>query len=438
MSTISKDSLIFTPSLDTFAETREGRPLTVISGPNNSGKSLVLKWLKRRFGRDTYLIGTNRFYHVYHFSTGVRDPRQLDNFENQFNQSFSQDEYNHEQNFYDLNSVIGALGDKKRDALFKLCGELIGSTFQLKRLEDDNELSARYIDMDGQNLSVGSTGTRLLMTILGICMDERYQRILIDEPELGLGPRVQQELCALLEDNKRRAEYFPHLKQIFISTHSHLFLSRMSMNDNFVVTKTGVNIALKQVELMSDFHRLQFNLLGNSLESMFFPSAIVVVEGKTDYEYLERILALKFPGRRITVIPANGDVKRVVFGLSGAFGEITKSPFRQRLFVVLDSVHQRGLSAELQAMGVHAEHVICWDKNGIEYVYPATLMASVFACDAAQIASVVMEGDVLKLNGIEKKKNDLKDEILKALDSTTELPEELRTKLLKPIEDAIG
>ncbi len=48
----------------------------------------------------------------------------------------------------------------------------------------------RYVDMDGQNLSVGSTGTRLLMTILGLCMDPAFESILIDEPELGLGPKI--------------------------------------------------------------------------------------------------------------------------------------------------------------------------------------------------------------------------------------------------------
>jgi hypothetical protein len=46
----------------------------------------------------------------------------------------------------------------------------------------------RYIDVAGQNLSVGSTGIRLLVTVLGLCMDEVFHTILIDEPELGLGP----------------------------------------------------------------------------------------------------------------------------------------------------------------------------------------------------------------------------------------------------------
>jgi predicted ATPase len=116
---------------------------------------------------------------------------------------------------------------------------LIGSTFDLKRRDEDNELSPRYVDMDGQNLSVGSTGTRLLMTLLGLCMDEQFDVMLVDEPELGLSPRVQGELSRFFADKERRDQYFPHLKGIFVATHSHIFLDRSNIGNNFTVSKAG-------------------------------------------------------------------------------------------------------------------------------------------------------------------------------------------------------
>lgn len=437
MSSISKSDLVFQPSLSDFSTQRADKTLTVLAGANNSGKSLVLKWLKHTLGRVAYMVGTNRFYHVYHFSTGIRDPNQVDHFESQFNSQFYQEQYNYEQNFLDLNSIIVGLSNKQRAALFDLCSQLIGSTFSLKKVDEENELSNRYIDMDGQNLSVGSTGTRLLMTILGICMDDRYSSVLIDEPELGLGPRVQQSLSSFLQDTVERKKCFPHLNRVFLATHSHLFLSRDDISNNFIVSKDGKNIHLTQVASISDFHRLQFNLLGNSLEAMFFPSIIVVVEGKTDHEYIERVLQLKFPGRRITVIPSGGDVKRKVAGLREAFGDLMKSPFRSRLFVVLDKVHQPGLVAELQEMGVPSDNVVRWEKNGIEYVYPGSLLMSVFACGESQLQTLSIVGEVIQLNGISKTKNALKDEILKGLDSNTPLPNELETKLLAKVAVAI-
>ena len=104
MEKITKSELVFNPPLDSFSDERKERPLTVFSGANNSGKSLVLKWLKQKLGKGSYMIGTNRFYHVYHFSTGVRDPNQAENFEQQFQGNFHQEEFNYEHNIYDLNS----------------------------------------------------------------------------------------------------------------------------------------------------------------------------------------------------------------------------------------------------------------------------------------------------------------------------------------------
>jgi predicted ATP-dependent endonuclease of OLD family len=282
-----KQDIVFNPPIPQFNAARLGRPLTSIAGANNTGKSLVLKYLKQQLGRTAYLIGPNRFYHVYHFSSTLRDPNEVDQFENQFNQTFSQDQHNHEQNFFDLNRIISGLKNKRRSELFDLCGNLLNCSLAMKRVDEDNDLSVSYIDMDGQNVAVGSTGTRLLMTMLGICMDDRFSAILIDEPELGLSPKVQQSLMSFLTDPVERAKYFPHLASVFVATHSHLFLNRTDIESNFVVSKHAKNVILSQIKTIGEFHRLQFNLLGNSLEAMFLPSAIVITEGKTDAEYID-------------------------------------------------------------------------------------------------------------------------------------------------------
>ena len=436
-SVTSKAELIFNPSLQLFAQARNDAPLTVLSGGNNSGKSLTLKWLKSALGRTAYMIGTNRFYHVYHFSSGIRDPSQLDQFENQFQSNFNQENYNHEQNPFDLNQVIIGLSDKKRSELFDLCGKLIGNTFSMKKVDSQNDLSPRYIDMDGQNLSVGSTGTRLLMTILGICMDERFETILIDEPELGLSPRVQQMLATFFDDSDARSRIFPHLSRIYLATHSHLMLSRRDITSNYIVAKNAATISIQRVKNIGEFHRLQFNLLGNSLESMYFPSAIVVVEGKTDHLYLDRVLQLKFPEKRIAVVHSGGDVKKKVHSLRETLGELDKSPLRARVFVVLDSVHQPGLRDELTRLGVLPDNVVTWSENGIEYVYPPKIMAGIFCSSAEDLRSLSLVGDRISLNDITKTKNELANLIVSALRDDSELPAELVQKLIEPVFAAI-
>lgn len=413
---LKKGDLEFIPSLQLFSNSRTEQPLTVLAGGNNTGKSLTLKYLKKTLGKFAYFVGTNRFYHVYHFSTGIREPHELENFESTFNSNFEQEQYNYEQNVFDLSKIIIGLTDVRRAALFALCGELIGNRFTMKKVDEENDLSPRYIDMDGQNLSVGSTGSRLLMTLLGLCMDDRFSSILIDEPELGLSPRVQQALSNFFQNSEEREKYFPHLKRVYIATHSHIFLARRDITSNYVVVKDGKRIQLNRIQDINSFHRLQFNLLGNDLESMFFPSAIVVVEGKTDHSYIDRVIQLRMPDRRVAVIHAGGDIKRKIYGLREAFGDLEKSPFRSRLFVVLDKIHQPGLTEELVRLGVLGENVVIWSRNGIEYFYPASILMTIFSCDSDALSDLPIVGDVIEFNGVKKTKNELSQARLSTAD----------------------
>ena len=133
-----------------------------------------------------------------------------------------------------------------------------------------------------------------------------------------------------------------------------------------------------------------------------------------------------------------GDVKKKVHGLREAFGDLDKSPFRPRLFVVLDKVHQPGLSDELTRLGVIAQNIFIWPRNGIEFYYPASILARVFACSRDQLQNLNVNGDVVCLHGISKTKNDLVNEVLRHMDISTEIPEELNSRFLKPLADAIA
>ena len=433
-----RGGLTFAPTLEEFAKERAPSPVTVLSGGNNSGKSLVLKWLKHTMGKTAYMVGTNRFYHVYHFSTALRDPNELDSFENQFQSNIWSEQFNYDQNYIDLNRIIVGLSDSLRLSLFELCGKLIGSSFTLQKVQPDNELSVRYIDVDGQNLSVASTGTRLLMTILGICMDDRFKTLLIDEPELGLSPRVQTALATFLQDPLERPKFFPHLKQVILATHSHLFLHRNDLPSNYVVNKDGSHITLSRVQSIGDFHRLQFNLLGNSLEGLFLPSSVVYVEGETDQDYLERVFALRFSGRNVVVVRSGGDPKQKLHSLRETLGDLQKSPLRDRLFVVVDSAHAKGLQEELVQMGLLSENFVAWSRNGVEYLYPEQIMREIFACGESELAGLTINDDVVALNGIEKRKKDLCQEVTRRVDTNTVLPPELENKLLVKVAKAIG
>jgi len=431
-------SLIFDPNLSEFLQSRDNSYYTTLSGGNNSGKSVILKNMKMRLGRRAYMAGPQRFYHVFELSTQRWNLQDYDSWDHQFRHQFSHEETNTEHNFIDLGRVLGSLKDKKREQLFSICSTLIGGKFSLKRRDSDNELSPRYVDMDGQNLAVGSTGTRLLMTLLGLCMDEQFDVMLIDEPELGLSPRVQSALALFLADKKQRDIYFPHLKSIFVSTHSHAFLDRNNIENNFIISKSNKKVSIRQVDSVGALHDLQFNMLGNSLENLFLPSAFIICEGKTDKPFIERLVQLRHPGRKILVIEGQGDVKRVFRSLTQSLGDIYKSPFRSRTFLILDSIHTKGTKQDLVDMGALENNVVVWDKNGIEYVYPPRALSSVFGCAEEDLYKISILSDEVSHNGITKRKSDLCREILSYMTPQDTQAAELEEKLLKPLSESIG
>ena len=432
-------STTFEPPFPQIVGQLTQRHYAAICGPNNSGKSYILKQLKSHLGRAAYFVGPARFYHVSQIGTSMKNPQEYAQIENTFNQNLQNPDFNYETNVYGLERIIANLSNTKRDKLFQICSSLLGNHFSMLKYEEDNDLSPRYIDMDGQNISIGSSGTRMLMTLIGLCMDENFNYLLIDEPELGLGPKIQLEIGRFLANREARSTNFPHLASIYVATHSHLFLDRKEIRNNFAVQKAVDVISFEEIDTISRLHELQFNLLGNSLESLFLPGGFIFVEGKTDQPFIDKIIRLRFPDRNIVVTPCNGDVKRRLYPLKESLGDIYKTPFRGRTFVVLDSVVPNpSLRSELVSMGILEENIISWARNGIEYVYPINILGSVFGHDPDTVLKdMAISGDDVSLNGVIRRKAALSEEVCASLNASTPLPEELEEKLLGPVAKAL-
>ncbi len=373
---ITRPAIVFHPTTQEFFQQRSQEQLTVLSGPNNSGKSYLLKSLCNAAPDTPHFFGCNRFFSLRQLSTAeVSSSCAKDvgtNFKNHFfhpNESNRAD--NTETNFHDLEQILRGLTNSQRETLFNLFNELIGNTISLKHTTHDNEMTPLYVDVDGESLQFGSTGTRLLLTLLGTCFDTRFKYLFLDEPELGLSPRIQSVIGRFFTDATERQKYMPHLKGIYVATHSHLFLDRRQIKNNFIVAKNGKTISSEQVESISQFHQLQFALLGNDLESIFMPSGIVIVEGKTEQQFLRKLLSIRLPDRKITVVLAgvggDGELEKKLHTLREAFGDLERSPYHTRMFLLFDQTNSAKMK-RIIGKGVHADNVIVWSKNGIEFV----------------------------------------------------------------------
>lgn len=259
-SSISRLPIEFSPDIETLFASREEQFATIFCGPNNCGKTLLLKQLYTHAGEGSYLVSCNRFSHIDVLNTRQQEEAQYRNYYNNFVQNWYTVKQNTEDTEFKLEQAITGLRNTQRAHLFAICRDILGSEFSLKRTQPDNDFSPFYVEMDRQNLRYGSTGTRLLLTLLGTILNEQFQTLLIDEPEIGLSPKSQSAVANLLFDLDNRTRYWPHLQRVYIATHSHLFLDRRAIGNNYLVQRMGTKVTTRPVQSMSEFHQVQFNM----------------------------------------------------------------------------------------------------------------------------------------------------------------------------------
>ena len=399
----------FDPEIEALIVSRKDCPSTVFSGPNNSGKSLILKQMVSAFDHHTCLLTCNRYSPIDVINTqpahGSDERKQhYDMIVNQLESG----QYHDDQNPRQLEQLIRGLTDVQQDRLLALAGELLDSKIQMLRTDSTRErMSPWYVDINGQSLKYASSGTRLLFMLLGHLFDEYFQIALVDEPEIGLSPKIQAALARTLYDAEIRRKYFPHLKQVFVATHSHLFLDRAVLSNNYIVEKSGDVVATRPVASTAELHDLQFRMLGNDLDHLYMPAAIVVVEGQCD-TFMSRLFTLHIPNRRVSMVVSHGDgrIPEKVQTLSEGFGELTTSPYRSRLFVILDARYNVKKSA-LERQGVLPDNVHVWTKNGIEWYYPKNHVAAAFKCSEADLTGVDLGQERITVKAITHTKAEL-------------------------------
>lgn len=430
---LSRFNVEFDPEIEFLVASRNGCPSTIFSGPNNSGKSLILKNMLSALGHRACLLTCNRYspIDVINSQPGYGSDERKQHYSMIVNQLES-GQYHDDQNPRQLEQLIRGLTDVQQDRLLALTGELLGSKIQMLRTDSTRErMSPWYVDIDGQSLKYASSGTRLLFMLLGHLFDEYFDVALVDEPEIGLSPKIQAALARALYDAEVRKKNFPHLKQVFVVTHSHLFLDREVLSNNYVVEKSGDVVTTRRVDSTAELHELQFRMLGNDLDHLYMPAAVVVVEGPCD-TFMSRLFTLHIPTRRVSIVVSHGDgrIPEKVQTLSEGFGDLAMSPYRPRLFVVLDAKYNVKKSA-LERQGVFPDNIQVWTKNGIEWYYPKKLVAAAFKCSEAELDGVDLGREPITVKEISYTKFELAKFVIPRVTREDSLDPELNTFLDK-------
>jgi hypothetical protein len=353
---------------------------------------------------------------------------------NEFISQWNQQHQNIDNSPVNLQQAIAELSDDQRNTLIEIIDILLGVRLEIRHTVLGNSMSQQYISVGGHNISYTSSGFRLIATLVTSLLGTEYDTYLIDEPELGISPEAQGVLADFLFDRAHRERYFPHIKTLVFATHSTVFLDRRVIGNNYTVEKVGDEISVRSVETLAELNRVHFFLLGNRFETLYLPSAILLVEGKCDQKFIERCLALKFPNSQLSVISANSDnrIKEVLAIARGILTDLQRSPYRDRIFVVLDSMHSATLPQQLHEMGVPLSNVIKWPLNGIEYYYPPTILDSIYGAGGA----LEIDGDRVSRNGLTYSKSELVDKVVAGLTPSTPLHEQFQSLLLSRMPQA--
>lgn len=434
--TTTFSNLTFAPNINELVPPGTCGTRNIFTGTNNCGKSAYLKQTIDQSGK--LYIGVNRFYSFHHLSFYNEDVNEIANMFNNLQNTKRQAFQNFEGAFFNANTALTRLTNDRRAILFATFTKLFGQEIKVRAENPNNEFSNRYVSVDGDSLSITSSGTRLFLGLLAALMDERFSLVAIDEPELGLSPPLQRRLSDVIMKPEFSDTLFPHKPNVVLSTHSHLFLDKSAPENNWIVSRCGTAISARRCSGLSELHDIQLRLLGNDLGELFLPHAVVFVEGETDKMYLDQVFRRRSPGMKIVTQDCGGDIAQRLNFWAQSIGDIQISPYRERTFAVYDKVEQAGLDRVCARLGLPDENKVKWSGNGIEYMYPSQVLKEIYRDSKASAESLKIVGDYVSYGTISYKKMELCRLVCDRLTDSTEYPQELETKLLSVLRGLQG
>jgi len=409
---------------------------SVLIGRNNCGKSYLLKSLTQQWGQNASYLGPARYQNFNLLGYFTPNRNRKNQKWNEFQNLWNQNQQNIDNSPVNLQQAIAELSDDLRARLKEIIKALLGVDLEIRLTVESNSMSQKYISCGGHNISYTSSGFRLITTLVTSLLDPDYDTVLIDEPELGISPEAQGLLADFLFDRSHRAKYFPHIKTLVFATHSTIFLDRAHISNNYTVEKAGDVISVRQVDSQAAFNRIHFFLLGNRFETLYLPSFIVLVEGKTDHAFISKVLTERYPSHQFSIINAASDsrIKEILNVARTLLSDIQRSPYRERIVAVIDAVHGAGLKQSLMSMGLPEENIVIWSRNGIEFVYPPTVLDAIFGAGG----ELTISGDVVSRNSLAYTKAELAEKVCAKTTAGTEMYAEFNDRFLSLVQRRVG
>ncbi len=251
-------------------------------------------------------------------STIIESDLRYKKFRTKFEELFSDDESS-------VRQKLNEVGDKVEVYLTKQFPEGAKVRFHVENPAFDDLLKNFTTEIDDgvvTNAEEKGDGMQraVMLSIIQAYVDFRRANanlkrflFLIDEAELHLHPSAQRALKGALLSIAERGE------QVFINTHSSVFVTD-SQEDNIVFKAEKINkkTSINKVE-SPDLRDVIYELLGGSPADLLMPLNFLIVEGKSEYEFL-KIVMKRFYGlesKGVQIIFSGGDITEQEGSLHG-------------------------------------------------------------------------------------------------------------------------
>jgi len=347
---------------------------SVLVGRNDSGKTTLLQFaFKSLFGSSE--IENNNFCLISHDRQYVAPTTQPPSTLTQYNSELFQV-------CRDNPKPSNGPQGPNTDSLYTL---LLHNSDFMSQTQKINEYLIRLgfepiILREAQRVKVGNidihlhgAGIRCVLPILAALTSPDIKVIIIDDPELSLEARSQKVLKELLleavEDDR---------KIIVSATQSHLFIHKTKPGKNYEVTNDG-ELNVKKLEKREQILDLTYNLLGNSLEDLFFPSNFLIVEGVSDQVICEKISSLLNTSTdKVKIISARGidNVPDSYRAISNSLIPLitSNSPYSKKVVAVVDKPEENSSVKRVEEIKEQLkDRLFILDKPSIEGYIPTNI-----------------------------------------------------------------
>jgi putative ATP-dependent endonuclease of the OLD family len=197
---------------------------------------------------------------------------------------------------------------------------------------------------------------------------------LIDEAELHLHPTAQRQLKNALIVLAENGD------QVLINTHSSVLVSdNHPIQSLFRVWKKDLATSIDPIS-QNDKPQVIFELLGGSPTDLLFPNNFLIVEGRSEFTLLTRIIRRHYADKpRLQIIFATGDLTqqtRSMNAINTAFTPLNQTPVYRKCLILLcdkpnpvreeDFKNFREKYPELK----DGDQILVLDTESIEESYP--------------------------------------------------------------------